>query len=296
VTEDAQATNPNAILTINFRLISPGLLETMGIPMLRGRSFTNEDRQGSVEAAIVSARMARRFWPGQDAIGKRLRVARPGTPWVTVVGVAGDVSDAHDPGGPIETWYRPYSQGAGTAAAEKIYLMVRTAGDPLTVMPAVEAAVWRVDKTLAPYRVTAMDAYYADSIARERLGAVFMLAIGGFGLVLAALGVYGVMAFSVAQRTTEIGIRIALGGRPGDILPMILRRALSQIAAGVALGVVTAMVLNRLLSSVLSGVGGLDRGIVAAASALIGAAAVLACLLPALKALRLDPAAALKVD
>jgi len=115
-------------------------------------------------------------------------------------------------------------------------------------------------------------------------------------LMLAALGVYGVMAFSVAQRTTEIGIRIALGGRAADILPMMLRQALLQIAAGVAIGVITATMLNRVLSSVLNGVGDLDRVIVAGASALIIAAAVLACLLPAMKALRLDPAAALKID
>ena len=296
VTEDAQAKSPDTIITINFRLITPGLLETMGIPLLRGRPFTSQDRQGSSEVAIVSARMARRFWPDQDAIGKRLRVARPGMPWVTVVGVAGDVSDRQDPGGPLETWYRPYAQGAATPAAERIYLMVRTARDPLTVMPAVQAAVWRVDKTLAPYRVTAMDDYYAESIARERLGAVFMLAIGGFGLMLAALGVYGVMAFSVAQRTTEIGIRIALGGRPAHVLPLILKRALLQIGAGVALGIVTAMILSRVLASVMSDVGSLDRGMVAGASALIGVAALLACLVPALKALRLDPAAALKGD
>ena len=151
-------------------------------------------------------------------------------------------------------------------------------------MPSIEPAIWRVDKTLAPYRVTAMDAYYAESIARERLGAVFMLAIAGFGLILAALGVYGVMAFSVAQRTTEIGIRIALGGQAGDILPLSCARRVADCRRHRDRRVTAAM-LNRVLSSVLNGVGDLDRVIVAGASALIIAAAVLACLLPAMKAL-----------
>ena len=296
ITDVAPSSTAGAVFHINHRLISPGLLRTMGIPLLSGRAFTDQDRAGSMDVAIVSAGLARRFWPGEDAVGQRLRVARPGTPWVTVVGVAGDVSDSHDPGVPTETWYRPYAQGAATAAAEKLYLMIRSAGDPLAAVPAVEQAIWRADKTLAPYHVAAMDAYYSSSIARDRLGAGFMLAIAVFGLALAALGVYGVMAFIVAQRTTEIGIRLALGGQPRDILPMILRRGVTLVGAGVAIGVVASIGMNRVLASVLTGIGRLDPAIVGAASALIAGAAMLACLVPAVKALRLDPAAALKND
>jgi predicted permease len=296
ITEDAAAHDPNAVFNVNHRLITPDLLQVMGIPLLRARRFTEQDRDGGLPVAIVSEDMARRFWPGGEVIGKRVRIARPRTPWVTVVGIAGRVSDAHDPGVPLQTWYLPFAQQAGSPAAEHVYLMARSSGDPAAVVPAVEQAIWRVDKTLAPYHVSMMDTYYAESITRERLGAGFMLGFSAFGLVLAALGVYGVMAFSVAQRTGEIGIRMALGGRPRDILPLILRRGLTLISGGVAIGIAAAMVLNRALTSLLTEVGSLDRAVLAGASTLILLAAVLACFVPALKATRLDPLVALKND
>ena len=296
ITEDAAAQDPNAIFSVNHRLITPGLLEAMGIPLLRGRVFTEQDRDGALPVAIVSENMARRFWPGRDVLGKRIRVARPGTPWLTIVGIAGRVSDAHDPGVPLETWYLPFAQQAGSAAAEHVYLMVRSGGDLAATVPSVEHAIWRVDKTLAPYHVSGMETYYAESISRERLGAGFMLGFAAFGLALAALGVYGVMAFSVAQRTAEIGIRMALGGRPRDILPLILRRGLTLIAGGVGIGIVAAIVLNRALTSLLTEVGPLDRVVLAGASTLILLAAVLACIVPAVKAAQLDPLVALKSD
>jgi putative ABC transport system permease protein len=296
ITEDAAARDPNAIFSVNHRLITPGLLEAMGIPLLRGRVFTEQDRDAALPVAIVSEDMARRFWPGGDVLGKRIRIARPGTPWLTVVGIAGRVSDAHDPGVPLETWYLPFAQQAGSAAAEHVYLMVRSGGDPAATVPSVERAIWRVDKTLAPYHVSGMETYYAESISRERLGAGFMLGFAAFGLALAALGVYGVMAFSVAQRTAEIGIRMALGGRPRDILPLILRRGLTLIAGGAGIGIVAAIVLNRALTSVLTEVGPLDRVVLAGASTLILLAAVLACIVPAMKAANLDPLVALKSD
>jgi putative ABC transport system permease protein len=296
ITEDAAARDPNAIFNVNHRLITPGLLEAMGVPLLRGRTFTEQDRDAALPVAIVSEDMARRFWPGGDAIGKRVRVARPGAPWLTVVGIAGRVSDSHDRGVPLETWYLPFAQQAGSAAAEHVYLMARSGGDPGATVASVERAIWRVDKTLAPYHVAAMDTYYAESISRERLGAGFMLGFAAFGLALAALGVYGVMAFSVAQRTAEIGIRMALGGRPRDILPLILRRGLTLIAGGMGIGIVAAVMLNRALTSLLTEVGPLDRVVLGGASTLILLAAVLACIVPAMKAAHLDPLVALKSD
>jgi putative ABC transport system permease protein len=240
--------------------------------------------------------MAQRFWPDREAVGQRIRIARSGTPWVTIVGVAGNVSDSHDPGVPIETWYLPFAQQAGSSAAAHVYLMARTVGDPLAFVSSIEQAIWRVDKTLAPYGVASMDRYYTDSIRRERLGAGFMLGFAGFGLVLAALGVYGVMAFSVAQRTAEIGIRIALGGQRRDILPLVLRRGVTLIAAGISIGVASAAVLNRVLASVLTEVGPIDPPVLAGAAALILGAGLFATAVPALRAARLDPLVALRAD
>ncbi len=297
ITEEAAAKDPNASININHRLITPGLFDVMGIPILRGRAFHDEDRATTTPVTIVSERLAARAWPNEDAIGKRIRVARNGMPWLTVVGVAGNVSDAHDPGVPIETWYVPFAQHAAEAAGEHIYVMTRTAGaDPLAVVPAVQRAVIGVDRALVPYAPVAMDRFHDASIARERVGAALMTGFGAFGLMLAALGVYGVMAFSVSQRTAEIGIRMALGAAAGDILPLVLRRALWLVGGGVACGACGAIVLNRILASLLTEVGRVDPVVLAGAAALIVGAAVGACVIPALAAARLDPVAALRAE
>jgi putative ABC transport system permease protein len=296
VTEASLARDPNAVFNINHRLITPRLLDTMGIRLRRGRAFTAFDRDGTQPVAIVSAQLAERLWPGEDAVGQRLRVSRADAPWVTVVGVAENVRDSHEPGVPIETWYLPFDQQAMSGLAARFYVMVRADGDPLPLVTPVQRAIWRVDKTLAPYRVSSMDAYYGQSIARERLGAGFMFGLAAFGLALAMLGVYGVMAFSVAQRTAEIGVRMALGARAADILPLVMRRGVLLIAAGVAVGTIAAVWLNRLMAGVLTEVRPLDAGVLAGAALLILTAAVIACIAPALRAARLDPVVALRND
>ncbi|MGE5243622.1 MAG: ABC transporter permease [Betaproteobacteria bacterium] len=292
-TEEMAARNPDTAMNVNHRLITPGLLHAMGIPLLGGRDFADADREGAAPVVIVSDRLAGRFWPGEEAIGRRIRSVSPGAPWLTVIGVAGDVSDSHDPGVPLETWYLPYAQNAATAAAGHVYVMTRTRGDAMAATPAVRHAITAVDGTLAPYGAAAMDHYYAGTISRDRASALFMLGFGSFGLVLAALGVYGVMAFSVSQRTAEIGIRMALGARAAQIVPLVLRRAVALVAGGVALGVAGALALNRVLASLLTDVGPADRAVLGGAAALILAAGVIACLVPALRAAYVDPAAAL---
>jgi putative ABC transport system permease protein len=300
ISEDRARRDPRASMNVNHRLITPGLLETMGVPLLRGRSFDDGDRATTAPVVIVSELLARRMWPpggAVDAVGKRIRLARDGAPWLQVVGVAGNVSDAHDAGVPFETWYVPFAQHAATAAAEHIYVMTRAAdGDPLTLASPVQHAIVDVDRTLAPYGTVAMARFHDETIARERTGAVFMTGFGAFGLLLAALGVYGVMAFSVSQRTAEIGIRMALGAGAAEILPLVLKRALWLVGGGVVLGGVGAMLLNRALASLLSEIGRVDPAVLGGAAALIVATAFAACLVPALGATRLDPVAALKKD
>jgi putative ABC transport system permease protein len=294
VSEEMLAHDPNAVLNVNHRLITPGLLETMNTPLVRGRGFSSQDRADTAPVVIVSSLLAHRLWPGGDPIGRRIRVSRPGSPWLTVVGVAGDVADANDPGVPPETWYVPYAQHAGTPAAEHVYVMIRDGGSPLALVPQVRRAIGRVDNALAPYQPVAMDAYRSESIGRERVSAAFMIGFGGFGLFLAALGVYGVVAFSVAERRLEFGIRIALGAVASDIVPLVMRRAVGVISAGLAVGALAAVLLTRALASLLPAVGGIDPLTLAVAAALMVAAAIGASLVPTLAAGRSDPVDALK--
>jgi ABC-type antimicrobial peptide transport system permease subunit len=245
---------------------------------------------------IVSDRLARRFWPGRDPIGQRIRIARPNTPWLTVVGMVGDVSDSHDPGVPFETWYLPLAQHAATAAAEKFNLMVRTTSDPLALVPDAQRAVARVDPTLPAYSPAAMDRYRSDTLRRERSSAAFMLGFGAFGLALAALGVYGVVAFSIARRTSEIGLRIALGAQAGDIVPLVARGSAVLVGLGIVAGLAAAGAVDRVLAAVLADADTVDAAVLIGATALIALVSTIACVVPAVNAMRLDPIHALKTE
>jgi putative ABC transport system permease protein len=287
---------PNDASNVNHRLVSPALLQSMRIPLLRGRPFTWDDDERRPGVVIVSDQMARRFWPDQDPLGKRLRIARPNTPWLTVVGVVGNVSDARDPGDPPETWYLPYAQQASAAAAETVHLMIRTEGDPLALVPALQHAVARVDPTLATYGISAMDSYFAVSLRRERLGASAMAAFAGFGLLLAVIGIYAVIAFAVLQRTQEIGLRMALGAERSTILGFILRRGVTLGLTGLGIGTAAAAALNRVLVGLLSEITPLEPVVVTVAAVVLLASIVLACYVPAWRAARLDPLVALRSE
>lgn len=296
VIEGANVTNENETYYLNHRLISSELFSTMGIPLLRGRVFAERDNVAGAPVAIVSEQTAERFWPHQDALGKQIRVGHPNSPWKTVVGIVGNVHDARDPGDPTETWYLPYRQNASTAAAASIYLMVRTRGDAVAMVPRIEQAILHVNKTLAAYDVSAMDHYYSESLQRERLGANVMILFGTFGLLLAALGVYGVMAFAAARRTREIGVRMALGAGRGVILNLVLRRGVSLAMTGTVIGAIVAAGLNRVLASLLTEVRALEWVSIGAAGAILLLIAFAACYVPARRAARMNPLIALHYE
>lgn len=291
---EGRGTGAEDAYNVNHRLISPALLAAMRIPILRGRAFTWEDDTAHPPVVIVSEQLARRLWPGADPLGKRLRIARPDTPWLEVVGVAGNVDDARDPGDPPETWYLPYAQQAAAAAAQTVHLMVRTEGDPLALRSEIERAVARVDPTLATYEAAAMDAYFAGSLRRERLGAGAMAAFAGFGLLLAALGTYAVVAFAVVQRTPEIGLRVALGAGRRAVIAFVMGRGLRLALVGLTLGALAAVALNRILVGLLPEITPLEPAVVAASVTLLLASTAVACYVPARRASRVDPLVSLR--
>jgi len=296
VSEETALRNPGASFNVNDRIVSPSLFETMRTPILLGRAFSAKDGPAALPVVIVSERLARSLWPGGEAIGKRVRIAVPGARWMTVVGVAADVSDAHEAGVPRETWYRPIAQNPGSAALEHVFFMVRAPGDPLRVARAAALAIARVDKSLAPFNAEDMTSYARRMLARERLSAAFMLSFGVFGLALAMLGIYAVVAFSTAQRLPEFGIRVALGARRADIVPLALNQSLVPAATGLLGGAVAALELNRVLASVLTKIPKIDAGVLGAAALKLVAAATAAALVPTFRAARVDPAIALKIE
>ncbi len=280
---------------IGIHDVSPDYFRALAIPIRRGRAFRAEDREGSPRVVVVSETTARRLWPGQDPIGRRLAATTfyfADDATAEVVGVAGDVLYGR-PGEPqgLDLYYPSFQGGLKWAT-----LFVRTTGDP----SAMAAAVRREIKALAPnlpvYDVATMEGRVARTFSRERFGAGLLGLLAGIALFLASVGIYGLVAETVSARTREIGVRMALGARPDDILRGVLQLGLTLAGIGVAAGLAAAFVLTRLLSSLLFGVGAADPATYAAVSALLLAVAAVACWLPARRATRIDPTVALRAE
>lgn len=275
-------------------VVTPGYFEAMGIPLRRGRTLSEQDVQNSALVMVVSQDMAERFWPNQDPIGTRIKLpwnpGRDDEPWRTVVGVVGGVKQ-YGPDKPNAAgFYVPYAQYPVTFTS----LVVRTSNDPAAMIGPVRQTIQALDPEQVPTDAATMEQVMADSIQTRRFSMTLLGAFAALALILAAIGIYGVMSYAVAQRTHEVGIRMALGARSADVLRLIFRSALGVTIAGIAFGAVGAFGLTRLLKSLLFGVEPTDIGTFVTVCATLIGVALVACYLPARRATKVDPLVALR--
>jgi putative ABC transport system permease protein len=277
--------------TIAARQVSTGYFETTHTHILRGRAFNETDRATGTLVAIVNETTAKRYWPGQDAIGKHIANSRDMIQH-EIVGVAEDVKFITLNGVNSEEMYFPMEQNPWPVTA----LMVRSQSDPRALVAAVRSKIAEVDPTLPVTGILSMDDVVAASVAQPRLIMQFVGVFAGFALMLAALGIYGVMAYSVTQRKQEMGIRVALGATRADIFRLIVGHGMLLTAGGVIVGILASLGLTRLLASLLFNVRAMDAGVFSVAALTLALAALLACLLPARRATRVDPIVALRYE
>ena len=275
---------------VEFRRALSDYFTTMGIPVLRGRVFTADDGATAPSVAVVNETTARTVFPGEDPVGRHVRFGPASTgPWTTIVGVVGDVRHLRLDAAPEPEIYISGVQNPPVAP----FIAIRTSGDPARLAEAVRAAARELDPSLTLYDLRTMSDIRSDSIAEQRFVLLLITAFGVLALTLAGVGVYGVMSLAVAQRTHELGIRVALGAAPSRLVIMILRDALVLSAAGVGAGVVAALALAPLTASQLYGVRPVDPLTFALVPLILIAAAFVAALLPARRATRIDPVQAM---
>jgi predicted permease len=276
-------------LEFHFSVVGPKYFETMEVPLVRGRGFTDVDRKGAPLVVVVNQAFAKRFWGDVDPIGKRISIDGPSGPWREVVGLARDgkyVSIAESP--------RPFVFYPQLQLADGITLHVRTTGDPRAMLPAVRREVATVAPTWMMERPRTLEEHIGAALLPQRIAAGTLGAFGVVALLLAAVGLYGVVAFAVAQRTREIGIRVALGAQSGEVLGLMLRQGMTLAGIGLVVGLSLAAAAGRLVSGLLLGAGASDPLVFVAAGVTLGLVTAVASYVPARRASRVDPMVALR--
>jgi putative ABC transport system permease protein len=284
---------PSGDISPDYLVVTPGYFQTMGVPLLAGRTFTDRDDANALPVAIVSEATARHFWPSQGVIGKHLRGAcGDEKTWCQVVGVVGDLKQHHLEQASKLALYVPFGQDPWAFFA----LVVRTKLEPASAASAVEGAIHSVDADEPVYNVRSMRDVEAASLSPQRLQIALIGLFAALALVLACMGIYGVMAYSVAQRTSEIGVRMALGAQTSNVLGLILGEGLRLAVLGAAIGLAGSFFAARLLSGMLFGVAPSDPFTFASVAVVLVAVAVVACYIPARRATRVDPLVALRYE
>ena len=279
----------NEPFSIDIVSVAPRFFETSGLPMLRGRDFGSLDTDNAAQVIIVNETMARKFWPGSDPVGQSFY---DGHDTYQVVGVARDTKYRNLREAPRTTMYQPLSQ----SYRPSMNLLVRTAAEPTSVVPALQARLHELEPAITIFNVRTLSEHVGSSLYVERMESTLLVFFGLLALGLTAVGIYGVVAYSVAQRTREVGIRMALGAQRGDVLKLILMKGLALIAWGTALGLIGCYWLSRLVSSQLYGVTPYDPLSFATAAVVLVGVAMLASYIPARRATKVDPLVALRYE
>jgi predicted permease len=291
-TEDGPAFN-----TDYWQFVTGDYLETMDIPLRAGRLFTNAD-EGGTPVVLINERLARVFYPEMNPLGRRLRPPGDGNPWLTIVGIVKDVKQGgleEETGTEIYFLYPQVARAVGFAP-RTMNIVLRTAGDPMQLANVVRSEVRTLDGQLPVANLASMNDVMYEAVSRPRFITLLLAVFAVVALALAAIGTYGVMAYAVAQRRQEIGIRMALGAQASSVLGMVLGQGIAVAGLGLVIGIAGAFALTRLLSSLLFNISATDPLAFLSAPLLLGAVALAACYIPALRATRVDPAIVLKQD
>ena len=285
---------PDSGASASYRLTCPGYFAALGIPLVRGRDFTDADATTAPGVAIVNDTMAEAYWPGQEPLGKRLKLGRPDSsnPWLTVVGVARDVRHFGLDSQPRREFFRPYSQ----AAWPQMTVVARVTRDPVSFAGAVRSALRTIEPDEPVTQIRTMEDVATDSMGPRRFPMLLLSLFSAVALLLAVVGVYGVVSYVVSQRRREIGIRVALGAKRAQVIGMVVRQSLLPIGAGIAVGLGLAAGVSRSLEAMLFGVTPQDATVRVATVGILAASGIAACLVPARRAAMVDPLVVLKEE
>ncbi len=293
ITVENRDVRPGDVTLVESIGVSPEYFRALGTPLYEGRVFTETD-EGAAQVALVDRAAAARFWPGESAVGKRVKTGRAQStaPWATVIGVVGNIrNDAIDTEAAPHVYFSIYQLNNKVLGLE-----VRTASDPAPLGESLRREIQAVDPRLPVFGIRTLDDMVAESLAPHRFSAQLMGAFAALALLLSGLGIYGVLAYFVGQRTREIGLRMALGAAAGNVTRMVLWQGMRPIAAGLAIGIVGSLALSHLLSGLLYGVSASDPVVLVLVAAALLAAALLASYIPARRATRIHPTIALRCE
>jgi predicted permease len=296
ITLEGAAPDSSATARIPFRrdVISEGFFQTLRVPLRKGRFFNAQDNQGSTRVTIINETMARRFWPGDEALGKRFKLgpAQATNPWLTVVGIVGDMRRQNLESQPIAQIFRPYLQ----SPERRLILLIRTTGEPTQFAPLVRNEIRAIDKTVLVNGISTLESLLARKVAQRRFQTWLLTLFSALALALSAVGIYGLIHQSVALRTREIGTRMALGAQPRDVLRLVIGQGMRLALCGIGIGLLGAFALTRVLTGLLFGVTATDPMTFIATPLSLALVAMLACYLPARRATKVDPMVALRVE